>query len=517
MRLLRSTLTFTALTLVSRIAGYARDAVQAAVFGAGAATDAFVIAYRVPNFLRRIFAEGSFQTAFVPVFTEVRQRGDAAALKDLLDHVAGALAAVVLLVSAAGVLLAPLVAALFAPGALDEPQKFAWIAEMLRITFPYLAFISLTALAAAVLNSHGRFAIPAATPVLHNVAMIAAALWLAPRMGMSITALAWGVLAAGVLQLIVQWVALARLGVLPRLRLDLHHAGVRRVCRLMLPTIFGSSVAQLNLIVGTVFASMLVSGSQTWLYLTDRLIEFPQGLFGVALGTVILPALSRRHSDADQAGYSATLDWGLRMALLIAMPATLGLMLLAEPLTATLYQYGKFSAHDIRMTALSLIALAVGLPGFMLAKVLAPAFFARQDTRTPMRAAVTTVFANVLLCVLMTTPLWWYGVVGAHAGIALATAVAGCLNAWLLWRHLRRQGLYRAVPGWGRFVLRMVLACVVMAIVVYGLSASIGDFGSLRARERVLMLMLLVSAGALAYVLALLAGGLRPRHLREPA
>ncbi len=517
MKLLRSTLTFSALTLVSRIAGYVRDAVQAAMFGAGAATDAFVIAYRIPNFLRRIFAEGSFQTAFIPVFTEVRQRGDAAAMKDLLDHVAGALAAVVLLVSAAGVLLAPLVATLFAPGALDEPQKLAWITEMLRITFPYLAFISMTALAAAVLNSHGRFAIPAATPILHNLAVIAAAVWLAPRMGMSITALAWGVLLAGLLQFIVQWIALARLGVLPRLRLDFRHEGVRRVFRLMLPTIFGSSVAQVNLIVGTVFASLLVSGSQTWLYLTDRLIEFPQGLFGVALGTVILPALSRRHSDADQAGYSATLDWGLRMALMIALPATLGLVLLAEPLTATLYQYGKFSEHDIRMTALSLVALAVGLPGFMFAKVLAPAFFARQDTRTPVRAAVVTVVANVLLCVLITTPLWWYGVVGAHAGIALATGLAGCLNAWLLWRHLRQQGLYRAMPGWGRFVFRVVVACVVMAVVVHALATWIGDFGSLRARERVLMLAMLVPAGALAYALTLLAGGLRPRDLRGPA
>lgn len=517
MRLLRSTLSFSALTLLSRIAGYARDAVQAAVFGAGAATDAFVIAYRIPNFLRRIFAEGSFQTAFVPVFTELRQRGDARALKDLLDHVAGALAAAVLAVSAAGVLLAPLVAAVFAPGALDEPQKYAWITEMLRITFPYLAFISMTALAAAVLNSHGRFAIPAATPILHNLAVIAAALWLAPRMGLSITALAWGVLVAGILQFGVQWLALARLGVLPRPRLDFRHPGVRRVFALMLPTIFGSSVAQLNLLVGTVFASLLVSGSQTWLYLTDRLIEFPQGLFGVALGTVILPALARRHSDADQAGYRATLDWGLRMACLIALPAMLGLVLLAEPLTATLYQYGRFSDHDIAMTALSLVALALGLPGFMFAKVLAPAFFSRQDTRTPVRAAVATVAANVVLCIALTTPLWWFEVRGAHAGIALATALAGTLNALLLWHHLRAQGLHGPLPGWGRFLLRVAFGCAVMGAVVAWLSARTGPFGALPPPVRVGQLALLVGAGAASYALALAAAGLRPRHLRGPA
>lgn len=516
MKLLRSTAVFGALTLLSRIAGYLRDVVQAGVFGASSATDAFFIAYRIPNFLRRIFAEGSFQQAFIPVFTELKQRGDARVLKDLLDHVAGALTAAVLVVTALGVLAAPLLAAAFAPGALDEPEKYAQISTMLRITFPYLFFISLTALAASVLNSHERFAVPALTPILHNLTVIAAALWLAPQLGMSITALAWGVLAAGVVQFLVQWVALGRLGLVPRLRFDRAHEGVRRVFRLMLPTIFGASVAQVNLLVGTVFASLLATGSQTWLYLTDRLMEFPQGIFGVALATVVLPALSRHHADADRTRYVATLDWGLRMAVLIAVPAALGLLLTAEPLNSTLYQYGKFSDYDTRMAALALMALALGLPGFMIAKVLAPAFFARQDTRTPVRAAVLTVLANIVLCIAIVAPLWWFEIEGAHAGIALATALAGSVNALLLWRYLRRQGEAGLRPGWRALLLRIALAAVAMCVFVLVARHYLGDFGALTPMRRVLHLAWLVLGAAASYVVVLLFAGLRLRHLREP-
>jgi putative peptidoglycan lipid II flippase len=517
MRLLRSTATFGALTLLSRIAGYVRDLVQSAVFGASAATDAFVIAYRIPNFLRRIFAEGSFQTAFVPVFTEYKERGDPKALKDLLDHVAGMLCAVVLLVTALGMLAAPLIAAVFAPGTLADPARFELLTTLLRITFPYLAFISMTALAAAVLNSHGRFAVPALTPVLHNLAMIAAMLTLPRLLDVPVHALAYGVLLAGAVQLVVQWIALARLGVVPQLKLARSHPGVRRVFTLMLPTIFGASVAQVNLLVGTVFASLLATGSQTWLYLTDRLMEFPQGIVGAALATVILPALSKSHASGDAARYSATIDWGLRMALLVALPATIGLIALAEALNATLYQYGRFSAFDTRMAALSLVALAIGLPGFMLSKVLAPAFFSRQDTRTPVRAALITVAANLVLCAAIVTPLWLNDVVGAHAGIALATALSGILNAVLLWRYLRRDGRVSWAPGWGRFLLRIALACLAMAVVVLAARWHIGSFGELPAAMRVWHLTWVVLLGAAIYGAVLLMLGFRPRDLRGPA
>jgi putative peptidoglycan lipid II flippase len=513
--LLRSSLAFGSMTLLSRLAGFVRDMLQARLFGASAAMDAFLIAYRIPNFLRRIFAEGSFAQAFVPVYTEFRQRGDAAALKDFVDHVAGALCAVVMVVTALGMLAAPLVAALFAPGALDEPAKFDQISTMLRITFPYLFFISLTSLAGAILNSHQRFALPALTPVLHNLAVIAAMLALAPLFAVPPQALAWGVFAAGILQFAVLWPALGRLGLRPRFRFDRKHPGVRRVFTLMLPTLFSSSVAQLNLIVGTMFASLLATGSQTWLYLAERLAEFPLGLFGVALGTVILPHLSRKHADTDADGYAYTLDWGLRTVLLLALPAGLGLALLAEPITATVYQYGKFTPADTRMAALALLAMSVGVPAFMLSKVLAPAFYARQDTRTPMRAALVTVLANVLLTVAIVSPMWLSGVQGGHAGIALATSLAGILNAALLWRALRRAGLLRPRPGWGLYLLRLAAAGVAMSVVVLGVRHVAGDWPALAPAHRLAWLALAVAAGAASYAAALLATGWRPRVLRE--
>lgn len=513
--LLRSTAVFSAMTLLSRIAGFVRDQLQATLFGTGGAMSAFIVAYRIPNFLRRVFAEGSMAMAFVPVLNEIKERGDKAALKDFIDHMAGALCAVVLVVSALGVLLAPVITGLFAAGWIDEPEKFALTTHMLRITFPYLLFISMMSLAASVLNSFGKFALPAFTPVLHNLTLIAAMLWLAPQFDVRPVGLAWGVLIAGALQLALLWPALGRLGLRPRLRPGFRHPEVRRVAKLMLPTLFSSSVAQVNLLVGTAFAALLIDGSVDWLYYSDRLIEFPLGLFGVAIGTVILPHLSRRYAAADADGYTRSLDWGLRLALLAGVPAGLGLLILAGPITATVFNYGEFTTFDTRMSAISLTAMSIGIPAFMLSKVLSPAFFARQDTRTPMRAAIYTVIANVVLTIAFTTPLWFYKVEGAHAGIALATALAGIVNAALLWRYLRRADIYVPQPGWRAFSLRLLLACVVMAAVVLGLRFWIGDWTIIDSvLDRVLMLLAVIAAGAAAYGSTLLATGLRPRDLR---
>jgi putative peptidoglycan lipid II flippase len=514
--LLRSTAVFSAMTLLSRIAGFARDMLQATLFGTGGAMSAFIVAYRIPNFLRRVFAEGSMSMAFVPVLNEIRERGDKAALKDFVDHMAGALCAVVLVVCGIGVLLAPVITGLFASGWIDEPEKFALTTHMLRITFPYLLFISMMSLAASVLNSFGKFALPAFTPVLHNLTLIAAMLWLAPRFDIQPVGLAWGVLIAGALQLVLLWPALGRLGLRPRLKSGFRHPEVRKVAKLMLPTLFSSSVAQVNLLVGTAFAALLVDGSVDWLYYSDRLIEFPLGLFGVAIGTVILPHLSRRHAATDAEGYSAALDWGLRVALLAGVPAALGLLLLADPITATVYNYGKFSAFDTHMAAISLTLMSIGIPAFMLSKVLSPAFYARQDTRTPMRAAILTVAVNVVLTIAFTTPLWLNKTEGAHGGIALATALAGIFNAWLLWRYLRRAGLLQPQPGWGAFSLRLLGACVVMSATVVALRLWIGEWtGIADWQQRVFWLFVVIGAGALAYGATLLALGLRPRHLRH--
>jgi putative peptidoglycan lipid II flippase len=515
MKLLRSTLVFTAMTFLSRIAGFVRDMLQATLFGTGGAMSAFIVAYRIPNFLRRVFAEGSMSMAFVPVLNEIRERKDQAALRDFIDHMAGSLAAVVFVVAGIGVLAAPFIATVFTPGALDEPEKFALTAEMLRITFPYLIFISLMALCASVLNSFGKFGLAAFTPVLHNLTVIAAMLLLAPQMAVPPKALAWGVLAAGFLQMALLWPALARLGLRPRFRLGFNHAEVRRVGKLMIPTLFSSSVAQVNLLFGTVFASLLADGSQDWLYYSDRLIEFPLGLFGVAIGTVILPHLSRRFAAQDHAGYSQSLDWGLRLVLLVGWPAGLGLMFLAEPITASVYNYGRFTAHDTQMAAWSLIAMSIGVPAFMASKVLLPAFYARQDTKTPMRAALWTVGSNVGLTLLIVTPLAMHQVVGGHAGIALATGLAGVVNAVWLVVALRRQKIFAAQAGWPVYLLKLILAGFAMVATLLALRAWIGDWSALAALPRVLWLLAAVGAGAATYAVVLLAFGLRPRHLRD--
>lgn len=513
--MLRSTAVFSVMTFLSRIAGYLRDWLQASLFGAGPAVSAFVVAYRIPNYLRRIFAEGSFSSAFVPVLSELRQKGDQKALQDFLDHIAGALLAVVVVVSALGMLLAPWIAKLFLLLASKDTATVPLAADMLRITFPYLTFISMTALAGAVLNSFRHFGLPALTPVLHNLAMIAAMLLLAGHLRVPEAAMAWGVLAAGILQMLVLWPAMGRLGLRPRFRLDLRHVGVNKVMKLMLPTIFSSSVAQVNLLVGTVFASLLVVEAQSWLYYSDRLTELPLGLFGVAIGTVILPQLSRHHADDDAAGYSRSLDWGLRIVLLIGAPAALGLALLSEPLTASLFRYGRFSAEDTRMVSYSLTAMSVGIPSFMLSKVLLPAFYARQDTKTPMRAAIFTVIANVVLTIALVTPLWMLGFKAAHVGIAAATALAGVLNAGLLWRYLRRQGLYLPQPGWGRWVLQIAVGLLAMTAAVLAVRGWVGEWIALRTSLRWAWLLAAVAAGAAAYAATLLLLGLRPRHLRH--
>jgi putative peptidoglycan lipid II flippase len=523
-------LSFSAMTFISRLLGLVREMAIAYAFGANATTDAFWVAFRIPNFMRRLFAEGSFSTAFVPVFTEVKETRSHAELKALVARVAGTLGGVLLVVTAIGVLGSDWLTAGFSPGAFEQPQKFRLTSELLRVTFPFLLFVSLTALAGGVLNSFHRFALPAITPVVLNLCMIAAALWAAPHFDVPIMALGWSILIAGILQLVLQFPALAQLDLLAWPQWGWRHADVQRILKLMLPTLFGSSVAQINLLLDTLIASFLISGSQTWLAQTDRLLEFPLGVFGVALGTVILPSLSRHHVTTDREGFSKALDWGLRTALLISVPAMLGLVILAKPMLATLFQHGRFTPHDVDMAALSLSALSLGLPAFALVKVVAPAFYSRQDTRTPVRAGVVAMIANMamnLLFVGVLFALWrtpgqldngWLAAIaqvpGLHMGLALASTLASYLNLVQLWAALRREGIFVQQPGWGMHWFRLAAASIALTAILIAGVEWWPDWSGWANSTRVLRLGLLIGVASAVYVAVLFATGFRIKDLR---
>ena len=529
--MLRGLLSFSSMTMVSRVLGLLRDISISHVFGANVATDAFWVAFRIPNFMRRMFAEGSFSTAFVPVFTEVKETGSQAELKELMSRVAGTLGGVLLVIAALCVLFAPQVATLFTPGAVDDPRKFTLTVELLRLTFPFLLFVSLTALAGGALNSFHRFGLPALTPVILNLCMIAGAWWLSRRLQTPILAMGWAVLAAGVLQVLFQLPALRRLDLLVWPHWGWNHPQVKRIMRQMVPTLFGSSVSQINLLFDTVIASLLVAGSQTWLSQADRFLELPLGVFGVALGTVILPSLSRHHVATDHEGFSKALDWGLRTTLLIAVPAMFGLMLLAQPLVATLFQNGQFRPFDTRMATLSVTALSFGVPAYAQVKVLLPAFYARKDTRTPVRAGVAALLSNMLLngvFLLALYALWappalragplldgLSKVPGLHLALGMASAVASYINLLLLWRWLRRAQIYQQQPGWGRHLARLALACTAMVMVLLLGRWMWPDWTQLQVAGRIWRLAVLVAGGGATYVAVLFATGFRLRDLHH--
>lgn len=512
--LLRSTAVVGSMTFVSRILGFVRDMIFARLFGAAAGMDAFFVAFRIPNLLRRLFAEGAFSQAFVPVLSEYKTRGDAAEMRRFVDDVTGTLGGILLLVTVLGVFGAPLIVMLFAPGFLHHTDKFDLTVVMLRITFPYLLFISLTALAGGILNSFGRFAVPAITPVFLNLCMIAAALWVAPQTPQPIVYLAWGVCIAGLVQLLFQFPFLRQLRLLPRPRWGWRDPGVKRILRLMLPAIFGSSVAQINLLVNTILASFLVTGSVTWLYYTDRLVEFPLGIFGVALATVILPGLSQKHAQAEPEAFSRMLDWGVRWVLLIGAPATVGLMALSGPLLASLFGYGAFTTHDVRMTALSVIAYSAGLLAFMLIKVLAPGFYARQDVRTPVRIGILAMVSNMVLNLVFVLAMRYFEMPGPHAGLALANAMSAYLNAGLLFYKLRNSGIYQPQPGWRKLFPKLLLANGVMGAMLLLWAGDITLWMSWHAAQRAWHLAAWVGAAIVVYFGMLQLLGLRISQLR---
>ena len=460
MNLLRTLAAVSSMTLLSRITGFIREMLIARIFGAGLYTDAFFVAFRIPNLLRRLFAEGAFSQAFVPILAEYKTKRGAEATRVLVDHVATLLGMILFVVAAIGVLAAPAIVYASAYGFRHEPEKFAATVTLLKICFPYIFFVSLTSLAAGILNTYSQFKVPAFTPVLLNLAMIAATLFVAPYLHPPVLALAWGVLFGGVLQLAFQIPFLLKLGMLPRLRPNFRDPGVWRILKLMGPSVFGVSIAQISLLINTFFASFLVTGSVSWLNYADRLMEFPSALLGVALGTILLPSLSRHHAADNADEYSKLLDWGLRLTILLTLPAAAALAILSVPLITTLFKAGAFTANDVWMTREALLAYSIGLTGIILVKILAPGFYARQNVRTPVKIAIITLVATQLMNLVFIGPL-------KHAGLALSIGLAASLNAGLLYYKLRKQGIYRPRPGWAVFTLKVGFALYAMAIVLW--------------------------------------------------
>jgi len=502
MNLLKALATVSGMTLLSRILGFVRDFIIARVFGAGMATDAFFVAFRLPNLLRRMFAEGAFSQAFVPILAEYRNRRGETETKRLVDHVTTALFLVVLVVTLVGMIATPLIIYVSAPGFSSDPEKFALTVTLTRITFPYILCMSLVAMAAGILNTWSKFALPAFTPVLLNIAMIGGTWLLADHFNPPVLALAWAVFLGGLLQLGIQVPALARIGMLPRFSFSLQDEGVRRILKLMAPALVGVSVSQISLLINTIFASFLESGSVSWLYYADRLMEFPAGLLGAALGTILLPSLSKTHANGQKEEFSALLDWGLRLTLLLTLPAALALAILAVPLLSTLFQHGAFTTTDVLRTREALVAYTVGLSGLILVKILAPAFYARQDIRTPVKIALLTLTLTQLMNLVF---IGWLH----HAGLALSTGLASCINAALLYRGLREREVYRPAAGWGKFLLQLLTALLLMGLTLaWGLGRE-ADWFQWHSLTRISHLSLLVAAGGGVYLLALWVLGFR--------
>ncbi len=508
MNLLKTLAKVSSMTFISRILGFVRDMLVARVFGVSVATDAFFVAFRIPNLLRRLFAEGAFSQAFVPILAEYKNQRTEEQTRELIDKVSALLGLVLFTITLIGVIAAPVIVYISAPGFSANPEKFELTVELLRITFPYILFISLVSLAGGILNTYGKFSVPALTPALLNVSFIGCTLWLAPLFDPPVLALAWAVFLGGVLQLGFQVPFLMRIRLLPRPSLKRGDPGAWRVIKQMGPAVFGVSISQISLLINTIFASFLVTGSVSWLYYADRLMEFPAGMLGVALGTILLPSLSRHYAQNSTEEYSRLLDWGLRLTMLLTLPAALALALLATPLVATLFFHGEFSPHDVSMTRNAVVAYSVGLLGLIMVKVLAPGFYARQNIKTPVKIAIVTLVMTQLMNLAFIIPL-------RHTGLALAIGLGACINAGLLYYKLRSQGIFQPQPGWSIFMLKILVASGGMGALLWITSGSDASWLTGSTFDRAIRLMWIVALGAATYFAMLWGLGFRLKHFSK--
>lgn len=493
------------MTILSRVLGFARDAIIARVFGASIATDAFFVAFKLPNLLRRTFAEGALSQAFVPILSEYKTQQKEEATRMFIAHVAGLLTLVLTLITVAGMMAAPWIIMVTAPGFSDVPEKFILASELLRVTFPYILLISLISLVGAILNTWNQFLVPTFAPMLLNISMIIFAMFVAPLFHPPIMAIAWAVVIGGILQLGYQLPYLQKIGMLVIPRLQFWDAGIWRVIKLMVPAIIGVSVSQISLIINSIFASFLVSGSVSWIYYADRLMEFPSGVLGVTLGTILLPSLSRSFSNRNQNEYSRIMDWGLRLCVILALPSSIALGIISKPLIVALFQYGKFSAFDVTMTQYALIAYSVGLFGLILVKVLTTGFYSQQNINTPVRIAIISLIFTQLMNIIFIGPL-------KHAGLSLSISLGAYLNSGLLYWQLRRQKLFQPQPGWCLLLIRLILAVLVMASTLVGLLTIMPDSEQGNMFWRLIRLSGLLLVGVITYFVTLVIIGLRPKH-----
>ena len=505
MNLLKSLAAVSSMTMFSRVLGFARDAIVARIFGAGMATDAFFVAFKLPNLLRRIFAEGAFSQAFVPILAEYKSKQGEDATRVFVAYVSGLLTLALAVVTVAGMLAAPWVIMVTAPGFADTADKFTLTTQLLRITFPYILLISLASLVGAILNTWNRFSIPAFAPTFLNISMIGFALFAAPYFHPPVLALAWAVTVGGVLQLVYQLPHLKKIGMLVLPRVNFRDEGAMRVVKQMGPAILGVSVSQVSMIINTIFASFLASGSVSWMYYADRLMEFPSGVLGVALGTILLPSLSKSFSSGNHDEYCRLMDWGLRLCFLLALPSAVALGILAKPLTVSLFQYGKFTAFDAAMTQRALVAYSVGLIGIIIVKVLAPGFYSRQDIKTPVKIAIVTLILTQVMNLAFIGPL-------KHAGLSLSIGLAACLNASLLYWQLRKQKIFTPQAGWAWFLTRLVISVLVMSAALVGMLYMMPDWSQGTMVWRVMRLLAVVVVGIVAYFAALAALGFKVKE-----
>jgi len=490
--LLKSVSLVSLMTFISRILGFARDLIAAQIFGVGPSVDAFYIAFKIPNFMRNLFAEGSFSQAFVPVLSDYQQKNSKSEVLLFISHMFGLLSMILLIITILGVWRAHNLIDIFSPGL--DPYRYQLATEMLRITFPYLMLISLTAFAGSILNSYGKFGTPSFTPALLNVCLIITALGCAEYFAVPVESQAIGVLIAGFIQLFFQLCALYRIGFLVRPKINWQDQGVFRVLKLIVPALFGASMGQLSILISTILASFLVTGSISWLYYSERLAYFPLGIFGVALTTVILPHLSRQHAKKSEHEFSKALTWGVQWNLIIGMPASIAMLLLSGPLIVSLFQYGKFSVHDVIMTQKSVITYAIGLQAFMLNKILSSAFYARQDIRTPVKISTLSLGANIILSVILVWPF-------AHAGLALATSLASWMSVLALGFILYKNNIFIVhFKDWKKFLIQLVCANGILAVFLWLTSQELITWIHWSWQQRLLHISVLVISSCVVYI-----------------